>query len=148
MLSQLQQLDSLFCSFCCSASCIAVHPLAHTRISVCSARHVVGSRSAVTTRWQELVKSDGACWVSRYSALEVLFDTLQYHGSAFTPEFWTRIFDSVLLSIFDHVRAEVPPPLFPRAPRLLPQEPLEQTTNSLSDITAGTVRQPIALGTA
>ena len=46
----------------------------------------------------------------RYSALEVLFDTLQYHGSAFTPEFWTRIFDSVLLSIFDHVRAEVPPP--------------------------------------
>ena len=43
----------------------------------------------------------------RYSALEVLFDTLTYHGSAFTPEFWTRIFDSVLLSIFDHVRAEV-----------------------------------------
>jgi hypothetical protein len=43
----------------------------------------------------------------RYSALEVLFDTLSYHGSAFTPEFWTRIFDSVLLSIFDHVRAEV-----------------------------------------
>ena len=47
----------------------------------------------------------------RYSALEVLFDTLTYHGSAFTPEFWTRIFDSVLLSIFDHVRAEVPSPL-------------------------------------
>jgi len=37
----------------------------------------------------------------------VLFDTLKYHGSAFTIEFWTRIFDSVLLPIFDHVRAEV-----------------------------------------
>ena len=43
----------------------------------------------------------------RYSSLEVLFDTLKYHGSAFTIEFWTRIFDSVLLPIFDHVRAEV-----------------------------------------
>ncbi len=37
----------------------------------------------------------------------MLFDTLKYHGSAFTIEFWTRIFDSVLLPIFDHVRAEV-----------------------------------------
>lgn len=43
----------------------------------------------------------------RYSALEVLFDTLKFHGSAFTLPFWTRIFDSVLLPIFDHVRAEV-----------------------------------------
>ena len=43
----------------------------------------------------------------RYSSLEVLFDTLKYHGAAFTIEFWTRIFDSVLLPIFDHVRAEV-----------------------------------------
>eukprot|EP00891_Asterochloris_glomerata_P002829 jgi/Astpho2/2829/e_gw1.00050.8.1_t len=43
----------------------------------------------------------------RYSALEVLFDTLMFHGSAFTLPFWTRIFDSVLLPIFDHVRAEV-----------------------------------------
>jgi len=42
----------------------------------------------------------------RYSALEVLFDTLKFHGSAFTLPFWTRIFDSVLLPIFDHVRAE------------------------------------------
>ena len=51
----------------------------------------------------------------RYSALEVLFDTLKFHGSAFTLPFWTRIFDSVLLPIFDHVRAEVnlrsPPPV-------------------------------------
>ncbi|KAK9829453.1 hypothetical protein WJX72_005963 [[Myrmecia] bisecta] len=43
----------------------------------------------------------------RYSALEVLFDTLKFHGAAFTLPFWTRIFDSVLLPIFDHVRAEV-----------------------------------------
>lgn len=43
----------------------------------------------------------------RYSALEVLFDTLKFHGSAFSLPFWTRIFDSVLLPIFDHVRAEV-----------------------------------------
>lgn len=46
----------------------------------------------------------------RYSALEVLFDTLKFHGSAFTLPFWTRIFDSVLLPIFDHVRAEVTAP--------------------------------------
>ncbi len=43
----------------------------------------------------------------RYSALEVLFDTLTFHGASFAPEFWTRIFESVLLPIFDHVRAEV-----------------------------------------
>ncbi len=43
----------------------------------------------------------------RQSALEVLFDTLEYHGNSFTPEFWSRVFDSVLLPIFDHVRAEV-----------------------------------------
>ena len=39
--------------------------------------------------------------------MQVLFDTLQYHGAAFTTNFWMRIFDSVLLPIFDHVRAEV-----------------------------------------
>lgn len=39
--------------------------------------------------------------------VQVLFDTLKYHGGAFTTPFWTRIFDSVLLPIFDHVRAEV-----------------------------------------
>lgn len=39
--------------------------------------------------------------------VQVLFDTLKFHGGAFTTPFWTRIFDSVLLPIFDHVRAEV-----------------------------------------
>lgn len=43
----------------------------------------------------------------RQSALEVLFDTLKFHGSTFAESFWKRIFDSVLLPIFDHVRAEV-----------------------------------------
>lgn len=36
-----------------------------------------------------------------------MFDTLKFHGAAFTTPFWMRIFDSVLLPIFDHVRAEV-----------------------------------------
>ncbi|PSC72251.1 brefeldin A-inhibited guanine nucleotide-exchange 2-like [Micractinium conductrix] len=43
----------------------------------------------------------------RYSALEVLFDILKFHGASFSPPFWMRVFDSVLLPIFDHVRAEV-----------------------------------------
>ncbi|GMH32506.1 hypothetical protein BSKO_00340 [Bryopsis sp. KO-2023] len=43
----------------------------------------------------------------RSSALEVLFDTLKFHGKAFAGSFWARILDSVLLPIFDHVRAEV-----------------------------------------
>lgn len=43
----------------------------------------------------------------RYGALGVLFDILKVHGSAFTREFWVRIYDSVLLPMFDHVRAEV-----------------------------------------
>jgi brefeldin A-inhibited guanine nucleotide-exchange protein len=30
-----------------------------------------------------------------------------FHGSSFTPKFWMRVFDSVLLPMFDHVRAEV-----------------------------------------
>ena len=45
---------------------------------------------------------------------QVLFDTLKFHGAAFTPPFWARVFDSVLLPIFDHVRAEVRPPCHPR----------------------------------
>ncbi|GIM16141.1 hypothetical protein Vretimale_18795, partial [Volvox reticuliferus] len=43
----------------------------------------------------------------RHSALEVLFDILRFHGGSFAQSFWVRIFDSVLLPIFDHVRAEV-----------------------------------------
>ena len=37
----------------------------------------------------------------------MLFDILKFHGASFTPPFWLRVFDSVLLPIFDHVRAEV-----------------------------------------
>ena len=40
-------------------------------------------------------------------SLQVLFDTLKFHGASFTAPFWARVFDSVLLPIFDHVRAEV-----------------------------------------
>jgi brefeldin A-inhibited guanine nucleotide-exchange protein len=42
----------------------------------------------------------------RHSALEVLFDTLKFHGSAFSSRFWARVFDKILFPIFDHVRAE------------------------------------------
>jgi brefeldin A-inhibited guanine nucleotide-exchange protein len=42
----------------------------------------------------------------RHSALEVLFDTLKFHGSAFSTAFWGRVFDKILFPIFDHVRAE------------------------------------------
>lgn len=65
------------------------------------------SRAAAEGSQKSLLTAVYVVHICRYSALEVLFDTLTYHGSAFTPEFWTRIFDSVLLSIFDHVRAEV-----------------------------------------
>ncbi len=44
---------------------------------------------------------------SRLASPQVLFDTLKFHGAAFTTPFWSRVFDSVLLPIFDHVRAEV-----------------------------------------
>lgn len=37
----------------------------------------------------------------------MLFDILKFHGASFSPQFWLRVFDSVLLPIFDHVRAEV-----------------------------------------
>lgn len=43
----------------------------------------------------------------RHSALEVLFDILNYHGLHFTEGFWERVFSSVLLPMFDHVRAEI-----------------------------------------
>lgn len=41
----------------------------------------------------------------RKSALEVLFDILRVHGHIFSEAFWGRVFDSVLLPIFDHVRS-------------------------------------------
>jgi hypothetical protein len=40
----------------------------------------------------------------RKSSLEVLFDTLRYHGHLFSPALWERVFDSVLFPIFDYVR--------------------------------------------
>eukprot|EP00897_Mesotaenium_endlicherianum_P001745 jgi/Mesen1/1599/ME000134S00728 len=40
----------------------------------------------------------------RKSALEVLFDTLRFHGHMFSPALWERVFDSVLFPIFDYVR--------------------------------------------
>lgn len=43
----------------------------------------------------------------RYGALGVLFDILKFHGASFTPRFWVRVYDSVILPMFDHVRAEV-----------------------------------------
>tara|TARA_B110000977_G_scaffold151744_2_gene192641 strand:- start:10415 stop:16393 length:5979 start_codon:yes stop_codon:yes gene_type:complete len=41
----------------------------------------------------------------RRSALEVLFDILNFHGKHFSPAFWVRVYDKILLPIFDHVRA-------------------------------------------
>lgn len=38
---------------------------------------------------------------------QVLFDVLKSHGGSFADSFWNRIFERVLLPIFDHVRAEV-----------------------------------------
>jgi hypothetical protein len=38
---------------------------------------------------------------------QVLFDVLKTHGGSFAESFWARIFERVLLPIFDHVRAEV-----------------------------------------
>ncbi|KAJ7513781.1 hypothetical protein O6H91_23G014100 [Diphasiastrum complanatum] len=45
----------------------------------------------------------------RQSALQVLFDTLRYHGHRFSPGLWERVFDSVLFPIFDHVRRATDP---------------------------------------
>jgi brefeldin A-inhibited guanine nucleotide-exchange protein len=41
---------------------------------------------------------------------QVLFDTLRDHGGAFSEAFWARIFERVLMPIFDAVRAEVRAP--------------------------------------
>eukprot|EP00798_Chlamydomonas_sp_ICE-L_P022399 gene22399-29511_t len=67
----------------------------------------------------------------RNRSLEVLFDILQTHGSAFDAPFWQRIFDSILLPIFDYVRAErifdsIPLPIFNylRAERIFDSIPL------------------------
>ncbi|CAI7780831.1 unnamed protein product [Closterium sp. NIES-53] len=40
----------------------------------------------------------------RKSALEVLFDTLRFHGHMFSAALWERVFESVLFPIFDYVR--------------------------------------------
>ncbi|XP_024380354.1 brefeldin A-inhibited guanine nucleotide-exchange protein 3 [Physcomitrium patens] len=40
----------------------------------------------------------------RKSALEVLFDTLRFHGDKFSAGLWEKVFDSVLFPIFDSVR--------------------------------------------
>ncbi|KAK8941983.1 Brefeldin A-inhibited guanine nucleotide-exchange protein 2 [Platanthera guangdongensis] len=45
----------------------------------------------------------------RKSALEVLFETLRNHGHHFTLSLWEKVFDSVLLPIFDYVRHAVDP---------------------------------------
>lgn len=45
--------------------------------------------------------------LSSFAHAQVLFDILRFHGGSFAQSFWMRIFDSVLLPIFDHVRAEV-----------------------------------------
>ena len=44
---------------------------------------------------------------TRAAAAEVLFDALACHGASFSPGAWARIFGSVLLPVFDHVRAGV-----------------------------------------
>lgn len=45
----------------------------------------------------------------RTSALEVLFDTLKFHGGSFAPGFWSRVYSRILFPIFDHVRADIVP---------------------------------------
>ena len=40
----------------------------------------------------------------RRSALEVLFDILDFHGERFSPGFWGKVYAEVLLPIFDEVR--------------------------------------------
>ncbi|GBG70987.1 hypothetical protein CBR_g8287 [Chara braunii] len=45
----------------------------------------------------------------RKDALEVLFDTLRFHGHLFSPALWERVFDSVLFPIFDYVRRATEP---------------------------------------
>ena len=45
----------------------------------------------------------------RTSALEVLFDTLKFHGGSFASGFWKRVYSRILFPIFDHVRADIAP---------------------------------------
>nr|GEW39325.1 brefeldin A-inhibited guanine nucleotide-exchange protein 2-like [Tanacetum cinerariifolium] len=45
----------------------------------------------------------------RKSALEALFDTLRNHGHHFSLPLWERVFDSVLLPVFDYVRHAIDP---------------------------------------
>lgn len=45
----------------------------------------------------------------RKSALQVLFDTLRYHGHLFSPALWERVYDSVLFPLFDYVRHAIDP---------------------------------------
>jgi len=45
----------------------------------------------------------------RTSALEVLFDTLKFHGGSFASGFWARVYSRILFPIFDHVRADLAP---------------------------------------
>ena len=60
-----------------------------------------GGKSALFSYMVHLWETTFCC------SMQVLFDTLKYHGASFTAPFWARVFDSVLLPIFDHVRAEV-----------------------------------------
>eukprot|EP00250_Pteridium_aquilinum_P020997 c25007_g1_i1 orf=351-5705(+) len=46
----------------------------------------------------------------RKSALDILFDTLRFHGHLFSLGLWERVFDSVLFPIFDSVRRAMDPP--------------------------------------
>ncbi|MCO5607712.1 hypothetical protein L7F22_061911 [Adiantum nelumboides] len=47
----------------------------------------------------------------RKSALDILFDTLRFHGHLFSLGLWERVFDSVLFPIFDSVRRAMDPPV-------------------------------------
>ncbi|KAI5079490.1 hypothetical protein GOP47_0004969 [Adiantum capillus-veneris] len=47
----------------------------------------------------------------RKSALDILFDTLRFHGHLFSLGLWERVFDSVLFPIFDSVRRAMDPPI-------------------------------------
>lgn len=47
----------------------------------------------------------------RKSALDILFDTLRFHGHLFSLGLWERVFESVLFPIFDYVRGATDPAL-------------------------------------
>jgi brefeldin A-inhibited guanine nucleotide-exchange protein len=44
--------------------------------------------------------------VIRNSALDVLFDILREHGVCFSADFWDKVFERMLLPIFDSVQVE------------------------------------------